>query len=408
MQLDPTTLIAINVANLLAMSFTLPVVMGQRLSPAARDARRALIVNGMAWLALILGGVWYGQWQDWLVSSIAMGLLSASNWLALRALSAWLGPRPLEVPFLVLAVATPLGYALSFDSYPVRVGWSNLLFAAQLLIMARATLWPLKPGFGRRSWRLLMCGCFTVMAAFTATRGVLGAWFTELYPYFRAPTPVNVAALVAANVTMVLGNIALLAAWREEADQALRALVMTDSLTGLLNRHGWSEHARRTLRHAQRHGQPLSLLMIDLDHFKLINDTYGHEGGDAALRFFGGLLQRCQRAGDVSARLGGEEFCVLLDHADTDAAGAFDRRLRAQLARGAPAALGFAIEFSSGHALCESASEPLETLMARADAALYHAKHGGRGHLVSDDPLGMTRPQPLDADAPEAESQPTA
>ncbi len=371
MQLDPTTLLVINVANLLAMSLTLPLVMGQHLSPAARDARLSLIINGVAWIALICSGFWLGQWPDWLLSSVAMALLSLSNWLVFRALGNWLGPRPLRRLLLVLVVGMPVGYALSFQSYPVRVGWSNLLLAAQLLILARATLRPATAAFGRVSWRMLMLGCFLVMAGFTAARGVLGAWFTELYPYFRAPTPVNVAALLAANVTLVLGNVAILAAWREEAQRQLHALVVTDSLTGLLNRQGWTEQATRTLRHAQRHGQALSLLMIDLDHFKQINDRYGHHMGDAALQFFGTLLQRCLRAGDIAARLGGEEFAVLLTFADTEAALAFDQRLRHALAEVKRSELPVPLAFSTGHALCRGAEDTLAAMMARAALALY-------------------------------------
>jgi len=382
-QLDPTTLIFLNVANLLAMSMALPLVMGQNLSPAARNARASLMINGAAWLALILAGFWRERWPDWLFSTVAMGLLSLSNWLVYRALNQWLGPRPLGRLLLVLALATPLGYALSFGSYPVRVGWANLLIAAQLLVVARAALLPAADSKSEGSWRFLLFGCVTVMAVLTALRGILGAWFTELYPYFRAPTPVNITALVAANVTLVLGNIAMLAAWREEAQHQLRTLVITDALTGLFNRNGWAEQAGRALSYAQRHGHPLSLLMVDLDHFKRINDTHGHEAGDAALVFFGSLLRRCQRGGDVIARLGGEEFCVLLAHADTAAARAFDQRLRNELARTAPEALRFGLDFSSGHALCRDRHETLESLMARADAALYGAKHAGRGHLVS-------------------------
>jgi diguanylate cyclase (GGDEF)-like protein len=382
-QLDPTTLIVLNVANLLAMSLALPLVMGQDLSPAARSARASLMINGAAWLALILAGFWREQWPDRLLSSVAMGLLSFSNWLIYRALSHWLGPRPLGHLLLLLVLATPLGYALSFGSYPVRVGWANLLIAGQLLILARAALLPVNREFGKGNWRFLLFGCVGLMAVLTALRGILGAWFTELYPFFRAPTPVNLTALVAANVTLVLGNIAILAAWREEAQHKLRTLVITDALTGLLNRNGWAEQADRALRYAQRHGYPLSLLMIDLDHFKRINDTYGHEAGDGALVFFGGLLRQCQRAGDVNARLGGEEFCVLLAHADTAAAQAFDRRLRTELAKAAPQAIHFSLDFSTGHALCRDRHETLESLMARADAALYGAKHAGRGHLVS-------------------------
>ena len=383
--LDPTTLIFLNVANLLAMSLALPLVMGQNLSPAAHNARASLMINGAAWLALILAGFWREQWPDWLLSSVAMGLLSFSNWLIYRALSHWLGPRPLGRLLLVLVLATPLGYALSFGSYPVRVGWANLLIAGQLLILARAALLPVNREFGQGSWRFLLFGCVGLMAILTALRGILGAWFTELYPFFRAPTPVNLTALVAANVTLVLGNIAILAAWREEAQQKLRTLVITDALTGLSNRNGWAEQADRSLRYAQRHRYPLSLLMIDLDHFKRINDTYGHDAGDAALVFFGSVLRRCQRAGDVNARLGGEEFCVLLAHADTAAAHAFDQRLRAELARPEAQAAPYTLDFSAGHALCSGQHETLETLMARADAALYRAKHAGRGQMVSAD-----------------------
>ena len=383
MQLDPTTLIFLNVANLLAMSIALPLVMGQNLSKGARAARLSLMVNASGWLVLLLSGFWRGSWLDWLLSTLAMGLLGLSNCLVFRALSYWLGPRPLGRLLWVLVLLMPLGYALSFQSYPVRVGWSNLLLAAQLLILARATLRPHKD-FGQGAWRYLFFGCVSMMAVFTATRGIQGAWFTELYPYFRAPTPVNLAALVAANVTLVLGNIAILAAWREEVQQELRLLVITDALTGLLNRAGWTERADKALRHAQRHGQPLALLMLDLDHFKRINDTYGHEAGDEALTFFGALLQRCQRAGDVGARLGGEEFCVLLTQAGPDAALAFDRRLRAELAQGMSQTRAQRLDFSAGHAQF-TPQDTLDSLMARADAALYRAKHAGRGHLASAD-----------------------
>ncbi len=381
--LDPTTLIFLNAANLLAMSLALPLVMGQNLSPGAHRARLSLMVNAAAWLALIVSGFWRGQAGDWVLSTLAMALLGYSNWLIYRALRHWLGPRPLQRTLLILVLLTPLGYALSFESYPLRVGWANLMIAAQLLVVARATLCPAKD-HARGAWRYLLGGCVALMAVFTATRGVLGAFFTELYPFFRAPTPVNLAALAAANVTLVLSNIAVLAAWREEVQQQLRQLVITDALTGLFNRNGWAEQAGRALRFAQRHGQAASLLMIDLDHFKKINDTHGHEAGDAALAFFGALLQRCQRAGDVCARLGGEEFCVLLAHAGPDAALAFDRRLRRELAQDPPGQRPYTLGFSAGHAQAQ-AEDTLESLMARADAALYRAKHAGRGHLASGD-----------------------
>ena len=383
MQLDPTTLIVINVANLLMMAAALPLIMGQHLSPAAAKGRLSLILNAGVWICMLLSTLWRGESPDLLLSTLAMALVSASQWTLYRALENWLGRRPLRRLLALLAWLMPIGYALSFSRYEVRVGWANLLLAAQLLIVARACLYPVNREFGRASWRYPLAGCLLAMAALTAARGILGAWFTELYPYFRAPTPVNIVALVGANMSLVLGTMTIMAAWREEAEQQLRQLAITDPLTGVLNRNGWAEQAERVLRHAQRHREPLSLLMLDLDHFKQINDQHGHEAGDEALRFFGQVLLCCRRSGDVIARLGGEEFCVLLANAGTAATLAFDQRLRTELERTAPDILPFTMNFSAGHALCSGRNETLDAMMARADAALYQAKAAGRGRLVS-------------------------
>ena len=134
--------------------------------------------------------------------------------------------------------------------------------------------------------------------------------------------------------------------------------------------------------HAKRHGLPLALLSIDIDHFKQINDQHGHEGGDSALRLFGQLLQRGLRAGDTIARMGGEEFCVLLAHGGADAATGFEQRLRAALAQEAPAQLGYPLDFSAGLAILEAGDDSLAPMMRRSDQALYRAKEQGRGRLV--------------------------
>lgn len=382
MLLDPTTLIFINVANLLVMGGALPIIMGQGLSTAAAWGRRALILNAGAWICLLVATAWSSLLPDLLLSTLAMTLICASQWSHYRALENWLGRRPLRRPLLVLAWIMPIGYALSFSSYEIRVGWANLLLAAQLLIVARACLYPMNRDFGRTSWRYPLFGCLVVMAAFTAARGVMGAWFTELYPYFHAPTPVNLAALVGANMALVMGALTILGAWREEAEQQLQRLAVTDPLTGLLNRNGWAAQTENALRRAQRRSQPLSLLLLDLDHFKQINDIHGHETGDEVLRRFAQVLQQCLRTGDVCARVGGEEVCVLLCNADAAAAHAFDQRLRAGLAQ--PAVLPLPVGFSAGHTLCQHDEATLDQAMARADAALYRAKGAGRGRLVSD------------------------
>ena len=276
MRLDPDTLLIVNVVNLLVLASTLPVIMGQKLSLAASAARRSLVVQGVGWVALILSGLWPQTWIDQLLSTFSMACISLSHWLWFQAFKAWLGPRPFEKLLLVAAVLMPIGYALTFSSYPLRVGWANLLIALQLLLLARAALRPVTASGG--PWRWVMFGCFVLMAGMTAGRGILGAFFTELYPSFAAPHPFNLAALLTANVTLVLANVSLLVAWREEAERDLRDQANIDPLTTVFNRKGWNQAASSAFAHSRRHGLPLALLSLDLDHFKQINDMHGHEG----------------------------------------------------------------------------------------------------------------------------------
>jgi len=122
--------------------------------------------------------------------------------------------------------------------------------------------------------------------------------------------------------------------------------------------------------------------MIDLDHFKQINDSLGHGAGDRALQLVAKALQASVRAGDVVGRYGGEEFSVLMNHADTGAASTFDRRLREQLADIATMELGFKLDYSAGIAMRISSKDTLEAMLKRADATLYNAKAQGRSRTL--------------------------
>lgn len=383
MTLDIRTLLVVNAANLLLMASILPLIMGRQLSQAAAHARASLVMQALGWLAIILSGFWIHQWQDHLLSTVSMACLSVSQWLLFQALQGWLGPRRGQTLLLWVVWLTPLGYALTFQSYPVRVGWSNLMLALQLLIICQATLRPALRLDG--AWRWVVFGCALTMAAFTAARGVLGAFFTALYPTFQAPIPVNLMAMLAANVTLVLGNLAVMVAWHEEAEAQLREQALTDGLTGLLNRHGWDERAPALYDQARRHANPLALIMLDLDHFKRINDTLGHEAGDQVLKMLGEVLRKNRRSSDLAARLGGEEFALLLPQTDQAAALLFEQRLRQALRDASRDQPQLAVNYSAGLSLLGPADDTLAGFMARADAALYRAKHQGRGCLVLAD-----------------------
>jgi diguanylate cyclase (GGDEF)-like protein len=159
-------------------------------------------------------------------------------------------------------------------------------------------------------------------------------------------------------------------------------MAMTDPLTSLLNRRGFFDRAEAAFSRARRHAIPVVLMMLDLDHFKRVNDTHGHEVGDRALTLFARLLTENQRAGDLAGRIGGEEFGVLLSHANVAAALAFDERLREGLKKASQAELGFELNFSAGLVAAQAHAENLSSLLLRADRALYLAKDAGRGQMI--------------------------
>ena len=379
MQLDFLTLLATTAISLFMISASLPLIMGRNISASARYVQASLLLQALAWAAIIASTYVPATLADRILSTVSIGCGTAAQWMNYRALAGWLGPRPWPRLLLVLVVATPLGYFLSFGNYAIRVGWANTLLAAVTLLVARATLQPQRPA--ETGWRRLIFVSMLTMACLTLARGIVGA-FTDQYPSFRTPHPVNLAFALGACVTVVLNTIAMLVAWRDEAEIKLRELAVTDALTSLPNRRGFEERAQAMLAHARRHDLPLTALMLDLDHFKQVNDTHGHEVGDRALQLFSRLLKKTRRDGDLAARLGGEEFCLLL-HSDASAGAPLDQRLRQRLRQTAPAELGLEIDFSAGLAVLRPDDASIQPLLARADRALYEAKTAGRGRLHS-------------------------
>ncbi|AOG24054.1 GGDEF domain-containing protein [Acidovorax sp. RAC01] len=375
MPLDFFTLMAVMVANQLVLSAALPLIMGRDVSRAARHVQASLVLQAMAWVAAMGAGKLWEQ----ALSSVFVAGQAAALWMLYRALEEWLGPRPLRRVLMALVVAAPLGYALGFDWYAWRVGWANGLLTLILLVVARATLRPARHAEGR--WRRLLMACLLTSAFFTLSRGLLGA-FTGDYPSFRTPHPINVAAALAANVSLMLSAVAVLVAWRYEAEQQLRLLAVTDGLTGLLNSRGYTAQGENLLAQAWRHRLPLTAIVLEVDQFKQINDRHGRDAGDRALRLFARLLSETCRSGDLMARLDGGEFGVLLLHNAAPAGAAFDRRLRSRLQDASAAELGFVLDYSVGMASLQPGEASLTALTARADAALQEAKEAGGGRLM--------------------------
>ena len=186
------------------------------------------------------------------------------------------------------------------------------------------------------------------------------------------------ARSVAEQLSLALANLRLREALR---DQSIR-----DPLTGLYNRRYLEEALGREICRAKRQGQPVSVVMADVDHFKRFNDSHGHEAGDAVLSEVGKLLVRQIRGEDVACRFGGEEFCLILPGADLESARRRADQIRAEVGRlnvrHGPRSLG-TITMSAGVSSYPALSEG--HLIAAADAALYRAKRAGRDRVEAAD-----------------------
>ncbi|HVG28647.1 MAG TPA: sensor domain-containing diguanylate cyclase [Pyrinomonadaceae bacterium] len=180
-------------------------------------------------------------------------------------------------------------------------------------------------------------------------------------------------------------------------------LALTDSLTGCVNRRSFEMQLERDLRLATRMRQPVSLIMLDIDHFKRVNDTHGHDAGDAALRFLADVLRDELRGVDTAARYGGEEFAVILPQANLDGALIVAERLRARLENTDIPGIG-RITASFGIATFPLHANSRNQLVSAADRALYDAKREGRNRVrtpdtepreVSDEMFDVVRETPL-------------
>jgi len=167
----------------------------------------------------------------------------------------------------------------------------------------------------------------------------------------------------------------------------LKREATTDVLTGLINRKGFNVRMKRALSEARTDAAPVSVLMLDVDHFKHVNDTYGHHTGDLVLRLIGRLLSDSVRGRDVSARYGGEEFAILLVGADITAAATVADKIRLALAskrlgKKQSAADLCSVTVSIGVAQFRP-NDTLASLLNRADAAMYRAKQLGRNQVCT-------------------------
>lgn len=329
------------------------------------------------WLANVGAAIFQNAW--WL--SLTAVCLVVSGTLVLVGVHQRAGRT---VPWRVLVIAGCM--AAGGSSYAAMIG-DRLIqaiivptYVALLLVLAAATLWPRERRFSAPEAAFfvmfLLFALFEVALVVSAAVNI-GQPSAQGLAGYRA-----ILGLGLPSIYVGTGVAAVLVVAGDLAHQLGRQM-RHDPLTNVLNRRGLEEAALRAIATARRYNRPLALVACDLDHFKALNDSHGHMAGDSALRGFAQLLTSAVRRGDIVARMGGDEFGLLL--VETDAAAAADvmERVRMEIAcLVLPNAPHAKLNASFGVAQMMATDDDLDDMIARADAALYAAKREGKDRVA--------------------------
>ncbi|MDR7158393.1 GGDEF domain-containing protein [Arthrobacter sp. BE255] len=301
----------------------------------------------------------------------------------------WAGARSLRtVPprrwlFTAIPLATLVASAVDNPGTNTWSGGAVFLAAMSLTVgLASRELWRLEPGYSRV--RIPMAAAAAGMSAFYLGRLVVFLLEGPDGPTFVAYFGSAVTTLVT-MVLLVVVSFSMAALSSEQQTRALRMVATRDDLTGLLNRKAFFDLASEHLADPAVTRASGALILADLDHFKAVNDTYGHAAGDLALQAFAEACQDTVRTTDLTGRYGGEEFILLIPGATADRAeriaDAISRRLADSVSADGPRMP----TVSYGIATYDAGTPGLDALIASADAALYEAKSQGRNRTARSD-----------------------
>ncbi|MBK3773568.1 diguanylate cyclase [Azospirillum brasilense] len=342
---------------------------------------------GAAGMALVM---LYGVWPPALVIPLSNALVAATyllNWFGVRSFAGRPIPWRSGLALLAALTAGNAWFVVMSNDVTARilVGSAGI---TGLSLLASLELWRMGPADQPRQAQRVTALVFLIHALFVAGRAVLTAWGGPVDSVLM-PNLVQSAGFLEAILAVTGWGFGFLAMTSERLQADLDRIGTIDPLTGAYNRRAFMKHAERELARSQRSGAPLTLLLLDLDRFKRVNDTFGHLAGDALLRLFSETVTARLRRTDLFGRYGGEEFCVLLPDTDRTGAAALAEALRRDVSA-RPLAFQdqeIAASVSIGIAACRS-GEDLDTALAAADLALYRAKRNGRNQVVIAEAAG--------------------
>ena len=350
---------------------------------AASDWMRANLTGGLA-LVLLLFDIGLPHPVCLMLSSSLLLISAVSIRRGLQ--SFFRQPQAILRQILVVLIPTTLNLLAWLPSGLLTTGIvSSCLVAAAILIKAACDTHEVLAREFRPGTAVAADVVLGVVAFFYVgiAIGALGVRFmpASMPDHAAAQTVLAIAAAgLSISVSFVLGYIVVM-----RLVYRLQHLSQHDSLTGLLNRRAIENSLDKEAQRLQRFGEIYSVMLVDIDHFKRINDNLGHAAGDEVLRVVAALLKEHAREVDRVARYGGEEFCVLLPHTDHEGALQAAERLRSAVHRTDIPWQDerICVTISTGLATAQDPDEPLHALLKRADDALYRAKTEGRNRVVA-------------------------
>ncbi len=275
---------------------------------------------------------------------------------------------------IAAVVVAQMWFTFVQPDFSMRLALSNALATCLYVAFARLMLQQRLDSFAKR----LVMGVVVSMLCVLSMRLVtLILWPTSADVFSTSPQHLVYVTSFAFLVVLKSVSLVLLASERLHGEVAY--LASHDSLTNALTRRHMNEVCAMELERSQRHGRSMALLIMDLDHFKVVNDTYGHQRGDQVLVDFVARVHALLRRPDQLARFGGEEFVALLPETSLEDALGVAERIRASCAQ--PGGTGPSCTVSIGVTTNRAASDSVDALIARADAAMYQAKALGRNRV---------------------------
>ncbi len=366
------------------VSATLALVVGLMAERGRRDGMHAWAL-GLMTQALAYGLVALrDRVGEGLAVVLGATLQSAALALLGESLHQFYASRTRRLALWMPVMATFVNCSLLLHVLPLRIWVNAALFAVQIALLLELLLrhWSATGGRGR----YLLFASWAIVLPLLLARGVVAGFCDDAMADLGAPSPMQGLSLALVLCAALVGTLGFVLMSMERADCQMRQMAMHDELTGLASRRSTLEALEQQVAMACRSGQALTLLMLDIDHFKRVNDQFGHLAGDAALRHVANTLRARFRRQDLLGRFGGEEFLAILPA--TSAAGG--GQVLAETVRDALAAtpvlvageteLCLTVSVGVAEVALDGATNSQAVIRA-ADLALYRAKLAGRNRV---------------------------